>query len=365
LGFFLNHLREKLGLFLGSLCSLASDKESAPLMKACMNFVSRDTLLNPPYMYLCYTSRNIFLGGSTMIIAKRFLWLVVLGLLLASCSTAPSPEATRAPSATSPVLMVETEAAELSAQAADPFNITVKFVGNPPAFFKTAVLKAAKRWERVVSKGLIGGGSSIINSADYDSYTCPSFRGKIDDIVVFVNTADQGGSGGILSSTRACLGQFIQGLPAPRSVTAVPLISAITFDAADVQGLGTAGLETRATQEMGRALGLGIFWDFNSLILNSGTSKPTYYGANAVKAYKALGGAGNIPLETRFSIPLGNGAPLSIERETYWSEKLGNELLTPVLTAGKNPLSRITLGALIDLGYSVNTAASDAYTLPR
>lgn len=32
---------------LSSLCSLASDKESAPLMKACMNFVSRDTLLNP------------------------------------------------------------------------------------------------------------------------------------------------------------------------------------------------------------------------------------------------------------------------------------------------------------------------------
>ena len=43
---------------------------------------------------------------------------------------------------------------------------------------------------------------------------------------------------------------------------------------------------------------------------------------------------------------------------------MGTELMTPYLSDGSNPLSRITLASLADLGYAVEFGAADAYTLP-
>lgn len=39
--------------------------------------------------------------------------------------------------------------------------------------------------------------------------------------------------------------------------------------------------------------------------------------------------------------------------------------MTSFAGRGPMPLSRLTLGALADLGYSVNYAAADAYTIPN
>jgi len=38
--------------------------------------------------------------------------------------------------------------------------------------------------------------------------------------------------------------------------------------------------------------------------------------------------------------------------------------MTGLLDVGPNPISRVTIGALEDLGYSVDYAAADAYRLP-
>lgn len=39
--------------------------------------------------------------------------------------------------------------------------------------------------------------------------------------------------------------------------------------------------------------------------------------------------------------------------------------MTGFASRGPMPLSRLTLGALADLGYSVNYAAADPYTIPN
>ncbi len=49
----------------------------------------------------------------------------------------------------------------------------------------------------------------------------------------------------------------------------------------------------------------------------------------------------------------------------HWRESVfGNELMTGFLDGGVNPLSRMTIASLEDLGYSVNYDAADPFELP-
>ena len=51
--------------------------------------------------------------------------------------------------------------------------------------------------------------------------------------------------------------------------------------------------------------------------------------------------------------------------DMHWRESvLGNELMTGFVDFGPQPLSAITIASLAAMGYSVNPAEADAYTLP-
>ena len=50
--------------------------------------------------------------------------------------------------------------------------------------------------------------------------------------------------------------------------------------------------------------------------------------------------------------------------DAHWRESVfGNELMTGFVDAGVNPLSRVTVASMGDLGYTVNLADADPYTL--
>ena len=106
--------------------------------------------------------------------------------------------------------------------------------------------------------------------------------------------------------------------------------------------------------EMGHVLGLGTLWSYKGL--SSGSS---YWGANALNAYRQVGGTGNIvPLETTGT---------SGTRFVHWSEAVfDNELMTGYVEAAgvSMPLSIVTIGGLHDLGYMVDYGQADAYRLP-
>jgi hypothetical protein len=50
--------------------------------------------------------------------------------------------------------------------------------------------------------------------------------------------------------------------------------------------------------------------------------------------------------------------------DAHWRESVfGSELMTGFVDAGVNPLSRVTVASMGDLGYAVNLADADPYTL--
>jgi Leishmanolysin len=111
-----------------------------------------------------------------------------------------------------------------------------------------------------------------------------------------------------------------------------------------------------ATHEVGHSLGIGTVWDYKNLLRGAGSSNPTFSGSNARAQWRALGGTGNVPVENT------GGAGT---RDGHWREAtFGNELMTGFLDTGKNPLSRLTIASLKDLGYVVNLNAADVYTRP-
>lgn len=73
-------------------------------------------------------------------------------------------------------------------------------------------------------------------------------------------------------------------------------------------------------------------------------------GTKADKEWKDIGCSGPIPLQDRF-------------RPGHWNEAcMKDELMTPVRT-GERALSRITIGALEDLGYGVDYDPADEFTI--
>ncbi|MCI0458891.1 MAG: hypothetical protein L0Z62_18180, partial [Gemmataceae bacterium] len=133
------------------------------------------------------------------------------------------------------------------------------------------------------------------------------------------------------------------------------------FDTADLATLEASGqLYDVVLHEMGHLFGIGTIWQALGLLTGAGTTNPRFLGARATAEYNALFGtsATSVPVEGRPS-PVGS-------RDGHWRESVfGNELLTPYISGSSNPLSRVTVAALADLGYTVNLSAADTYAPPR
>jgi hypothetical protein len=143
------------------------------------------------------------------------------------------------------------------------------------------------------------------------------------------------------------------------------------FDSADIAALEASGnLEAVILHEMGHVLGIGTYWEaFGHLdysanpsntqcsTASSFTLKPSFNGTNAKAEFTALGASGQPPVEDEF----GAGT-----RCGHWDEAFfQSELMTGFLGPDKvNPLSRLTVASLTDIGYDVSLAAADAYALP-
>jgi hypothetical protein len=110
-------------------------------------------------------------------------------------------------------------------------------------------------------------------------------------------------------------------------------------------------------------LGFGSFWgpDDKNLVVNPSTATAAYTGASGIAGCKAIGGnitcANSVPVEgTQGGVGTLN---------THWREStFDNELMTGFVNRGTNPLSVMTIRSLEDLGYTVNPAAADPYTIP-
>jgi hypothetical protein len=126
------------------------------------------------------------------------------------------------------------------------------------------------------------------------------------------------------------------------------------FDTADIAALRSSGtLDKVIMHEMGHVLGIGTLWDYASLV-GSAPTCPYKVASNATREWQTISGCINTaPVETDGGAGTACG---------HWDETcMRDELMTGYLSGTAQKISRITVGALADLGFAVNYNAADNY----
>jgi hypothetical protein len=106
-------------------------------------------------------------------------------------------------------------------------------------------------------------------------------------------------------------------------------------------------------------LGMGTLWELMGLLQGAGTVNPVFTGENAMREFAALIGS-----DTPTPVPVENKGEAGT-RDGHWRETVfGNELMTGILDTSANPVSRMTVAAMEDMGYQVNLDAAEGFSLP-
>jgi hypothetical protein len=217
------------------------------------------------------------------------------------------------------------------------FHIDLRFGAGLSAAQRAAFDAAAARWGSIITADVppVVVGGETVDDVRIDAEGVP-----IDDVGMVLGQA---------------------GPVDLRPGSFLPATGVMSFDSADLAQMESDGsLVSVIVHEMGHVLGFGTVFDRLGLITGAGSADPEFTGTNATREYAALLGPGARPR----SVPLANiGGPGT--RDGHWREEaFANELMTGYLDSGPNPLSRVTIGAFEDLGYSVDYERADAYRLP-
>jgi hypothetical protein len=231
------------------------------------------------------------------------------------------------------------------------YHIDVRYLTAVTPAQRTAFDSAAAQWERLIY------GDVPDEFASFPAGTCgpgsPVINETIDDIIIYVRLDSIDGPGKILGQAGPCL---------IRDPGFQPGVGVMHFDTADVAGLLAAGkFDDVVRHEMGHVLGFGTVWESLGVLSGGGGTDPHFVGAQATAAFDHNGGQ---PYSAGAKVPVENCCG-SGTRDSHWRETVfATELMTGFLNGGvPNPLSVITTAAMGDLGYVVNYAASEPYTV--
>lgn len=105
-------------------------------------------------------------------------------------------------------------------------------------------------------------------------------------------------------------------------------------------------------------MGLNLFaWDNKDLVTSARAVPPCAYksDSNASREWRSISGCSNsVPVESSFP------SDLAIQCG-HWDEQcMQNEIMTPTVQR-RGPVSRVTIGALEDLGYAVDYSKADDF----
>jgi len=227
-----------------------------------------------------------------------------------------------------------------TAAAVSPFTIEVRFLGGLTEGQKSAFRLAANRW----SNAIVGDLPSVLVDGEV-----------VDDVLILAQGATIDGVGNILGQA----GPSFLRPPNAGAAAFLPAKGEMTFDSSDLADMEANGtLNDVITHEMGHVLGIGTVWTHKRLLRGTGRANPTFTGPEAMQEYGNLVGAAprRVPVENH------GGAGT---RDSHWREAVfGNELMTGFVGDAPNPLSRLTIASLSDLGYEVDFGAAEAYGLP-
>jgi Leishmanolysin len=228
-------------------------------------------------------------------------------------------------------------------------------------------MQAASRWTHVITTGLEDVETAGLRPI---SPTCP-YPAMVDDILVCITFEPIDGPGGVLAAAGPDSFRIDNGLP-----VAGPVI----VDTADIPALKSTSsdfLDT-ITHEMGHVLGedqlneipcvkvasgltlastmsfpgVGTIW-IEQGVQSTAAGCP-YSGPNAIREYGAISGCDFVPIEQ-------TGGPGTACG--HWDETcLGIELMTGFSNPEvSNPLSKVTVGSLEDVGYTVDYFGAEPF----
>jgi hypothetical protein len=219
---------------------------------------------------------------------------------------------------------------------ASAYNITIEFKGTWTQALHDVFTKAADRLANLITGDvpdvnvIMKGGVKLV-----------------DDILITAELKAIDGTGGILGQA---------GPTSMRAGSYLPATASMQFDSADAANFYSQGLfDEIVTHEMIHSVGFGSIWSYKGLV-----NGYDYLGAHGVAEYNALLGGGSA-----VTVPLENGGG-SGTAGSHWSEAVfKNELMTGYINLTSDPLSKMTVGALWDLGYQVNMNSGqiDGYVL--
>lgn len=247
------------------------------------------------------------------------------------------------------------------------YTIDFRWVGTPPSVaIAQAFSDAATRISTIIV-GDLPNAQIGTSSTPFDIVQCTgAFAGVtplnelVDDIVIFASVDSIDGVGRVLGSAGPCLTRTTGGLTG---------LGTMRFDSADLQNLANSGrLGDVILHEMLHVIGIGTLWSARSLLVDVDSATVRVTGTRATAACaNELGGSavcvGAVPaencLDLAVSVVCGAGT-----RNAHWKESTFRTELMTGYAGATNPLSRMTIQGLADLGYTVNLSVADAYTVP-
>lgn len=224
--------------------------------------------------------------------------------------------------------------------APSPYTIQLDFTNISSASDRIVFEGAARRWEEVI-RGDLPNIPQASLPARTDNCTWPS---QIDDLYICAKFAAIDGPNGVLGYAGPDYIRPDSGLAGSGNMV---------FDQDDIVNLqknGGSAFVNTILHEMGHVIGIGNLWDDKNV--TKAAPNCDYVGPNAIREYKAISGC-------PFAVPIERDGGAACG---HWDDEcLRNELMTGYFSAGTNPLSRITVGSLQDLGYQVDYSNADAF----
>jgi len=230
---------------------------------------------------------------------------------------------------------------------------------------RDAVESAVARWMELIT-GDIQETSLVRAAGTCGGATTPTLTEVVDDLVIYLEFEPIDGPGNTLGSAGPCIVR----------AAGFPVLGGMRFDTADLQNLESAGLlDEVILHEMGHVLGFGTLWDlsFGATVVFDFLQDPTpadgtildthFDGPFAITAFDDVSepdytAGAKVPVEND-NEEFGPGS-----LNGHWREGIfTNELMTPRINFGENPVSRVTVESLRDMGYVVDAAAADPYAL--
>ncbi len=235
------------------------------------------------------------------------------------------------------------------------FNVDIRFVGDASLPVRTAFANAVAKWRQVIV-GSIGTVTRLnIPAGDCGTWS-PAVTGSIQNTVIFARIDSIDGPGS--PTTGNILGQAS---PCYVNDGAIPFLGFMEFDQYDVDLLVARGqFEKVVLHEIGHVLGIGTVWNFGRALLDTSITNDPYYVGSAARAQFA---AINTVTYSGSPVPVENTGGAGTRNSHWRTSVMQRELMQGFAVNQVQPLSRVTVGSLQDLGYVVNLSAADAFSL--